>query len=68
MYQPKDEVKRKMMQIVSTKKNIAMVVFTIGETIHFTTLEKYNPNTENARSPRFDGTFDDAIDYIHTII
>ena len=57
-----------MMQIVSTRKNIAVVVFNIGESIHFAPLEKYNPNVLDARSPTFNGTFDECVKYIHEVI
>lgn len=53
-----------MREIVSDKHNNKMVVFTIGETIHITTLKKY-PNVD-ARSPKFDGTFDQACEYVRT--
>jgi len=57
-----------MMQIVSTRKNIAVVVFNIGDEIYFTPLEKYNPNMLDARSPKFNGTFDQCVRYIHEVI
>ena len=57
-----------MMEIVTDKNNNAMVVFTIGETIHITTLEKFckRPIVVDARSPKFDGTFDQACEYVRT--
>jgi hypothetical protein len=57
-----------MMQIVSTQKNIGMVVFTIGKTIHFTPLELYNKYCANARSPKFEGTFDECVKYVHEVL
>jgi hypothetical protein len=59
-----------MMQVVSTKKNVAMVVFNIGEQIHFTTLEKYagNPNVLDANAPKFRGSFDECVKYISEVI
>jgi len=56
------------MQISSTRKNIAMVVFTIGDTIHFTPLDKYNPNVMDAKAPVFDGTFDDCVTFISEVL
>jgi len=56
------------MQIVSTQKNIGMVVFTIGKTIHFTPLELYNKYCANARSPKFEGTFDECVKYVHEVL
>ncbi len=54
--------------VVNTRKNIAMVVFTIGNEIHFTPLEKYNPYVMDARAPKFTGSFDDCVKYLQDVI
>ena len=55
-----------MMEIVSTKKNVAMVVFNIGDQIHFTTLEEYShhKNVLDARAPKWFGTADECTKFI----
>ncbi len=57
-----------MMQIVSTKKNIAMVVYDFDNKIHFTPLAKYNPRCIDARAPVFNGSFDECAKFIHEVI
>lgn len=57
-----------MMQIVSTKKNIAMVVYEDAGTIRIYPLEKYNPMILDDRAPKFNGSFEQAINYVHNIM
>lgn len=57
-----------MMQLVSTKKNISMVVYEDSGEIRFTTLERYNPRILDARAPRFNGTLDECVLYVHEVL
>ena len=57
-----------MMQIVSTKNNIAMVVYDDAGAIRIYPLEKYNPMILDDRAPKFNGTFEQCVNYVHNIM
>jgi hypothetical protein len=49
---------------VKTKGGYNMVVYTFGGKTKFTQKEKYNPYVKNARDVTFEGTPEEARDYL----